>query len=349
MNERGFALPFTLLLVTMLTVMLTSAFSRMSTEVQIADSNEAGVDALAVAQSGLQSYFGQDFAERPRSGDSIRYNLAGGYAWVNPQVLETPSDTMDNFSFIIRSTGYVIDPNQGATPLASRTIAQFSVWQTGSITELAAITAANGIRRRNDGDIKIFGDDGVCSTTETVPHTRRPTEGATYYLDDSSGGLNQGGTGPQVAAATNIDWATIDGGGGFDADYNYLKIEDASYPSMLITGNLTMTDAKTGYGLLIVTGNLTTDGESNEWKGVVLVGGRIRFNAKSDKFWGAIVSGLDEQLGSNPNRTLVGGKYQGNDRQVEIYYAPCEIDKGMASLTGFVPLKNTWVDNWATY
>ena len=347
-SERGFALPMTVFLVTILTVMLASAFSRTGTEIIIAASHQAGVDARAIAQSGLQSYFGQDFTERPASGDSIRYNVAGGYAWVVPSVLMAPADTLDDFTFIVRSTGYKIEAAQGSTPLAQRTIAQFALWETGSITELAAITAANGIERRDDGEIEIYGDDGVCGTGESVPHTRRPAESATYYLDDSSGGLTQSGTGAQLAAATKIDWAAIDGGGEFEADYNYLRLDDESYPSMLITGDLTMSDAE-GYGLLIVTGNLTTSGEENEWRGVVLVGGRIRFNAEQDEFRGAIVSGLDEQLGSSPSRTLVGGEENGDDRETEIRYAPCEIDKALESLKGFVPLKNTFVDNWGEW
>ena len=66
-SERGFALPMTVFLITILTVMLSSAFARTGTEIIIAESQEAGVDALAIAQSGLQSYFGQSFTTRPAS------------------------------------------------------------------------------------------------------------------------------------------------------------------------------------------------------------------------------------------------------------------------------------------
>ena len=115
-NEKGFALPLTLLLVTMLTVMLTSAFTRMSTEIETAAASTTGVDALAVAQSGLETYFGTDITYRPRSGDSTRYNVTGGYAWIVPEPMFTPTDTTDDFTFLVRSTGYVIDAAQGSTP-----------------------------------------------------------------------------------------------------------------------------------------------------------------------------------------------------------------------------------------
>ena len=109
-SERGFALPMTVFLVTLLTVMLTSAFARTATEIVIAESTEAGVDARAIAQSGLQSYFGQNFTQRPGSGDSIRYNVAGGYAWVVPSVLRAPADTLDDFTFMLDPDTHVPAP-----------------------------------------------------------------------------------------------------------------------------------------------------------------------------------------------------------------------------------------------
>ncbi len=170
-NEKGFALPLTLLLVTMLTVMLTSAFTRMSTEIETAAASTAGVDALAVAQSGLETYFGTDITYRPRAGDSTRYNVTGGYAWIVPEPLYTPTDTTDNFTFIVRSTGYVIDPAQGSTPLGSRTIGQLAIWQTGAVPEYAALTTASGVERKNDGYVEIHGQDLICGTGTHVRHT----------------------------------------------------------------------------------------------------------------------------------------------------------------------------------
>ncbi len=134
MNERGFALPITIFLIAILTLMLGSAFTRAATENQIAGGSKATVDALFVAEAGLQKYFSQDFTDlespRPLSGDSVRLDVPGGWAWVVPDVLKTPADTMDNFRYIIRSTGYVEDPNDRSIPLASRTVAQFADWQT---------------------------------------------------------------------------------------------------------------------------------------------------------------------------------------------------------------------------
>ncbi len=97
MNERGFALPITIFLIAILTIMLGSTFTRAATENQIAGGSKATVDALYVAQAGLEKYFGQAFSStsRPLAGDSLRLDVPGGFAWVVPEVLRTPADTMD--------------------------------------------------------------------------------------------------------------------------------------------------------------------------------------------------------------------------------------------------------------
>lgn len=341
-NEKGFALPLTLLLLTMLTVMLTSAFARMGTEIETASATEMGVEALAVAQSGLEKYFGTDVTYRPRSGDSVRYNVTGGYAWIVPEPLYTPTDTTDDYTFIVRSTGYVIHPAQGSTPLSSRTVAQFAVWQTGAIPEYAALTAANGARRRSGGEVKIYGQDLICGTGETVLHTRR-TGSASYILDASSGGMSSSGTASDLASSFNMAWDVINSGE-FEADYTSFQAWDATYPTIVIDGDFELTDTG-GYGTLVVTGDFRTKGDFAYWQGLVLVGEDIHFDAVSSWFYGAVVSGLDEQLGQSQSTTDIGG----SNRNTYIYYAPCIVDMALLSLTGFRPIDNTLVDNWAEW
>ena len=78
-SERGFALPTTIFLVTFLTVLLATALARARSDHEVANSGQSVVDALAIAESGLQTYMdGQ--TSRPSDGDSVRINLTGGYA-----------------------------------------------------------------------------------------------------------------------------------------------------------------------------------------------------------------------------------------------------------------------------
>jgi len=296
----------------------------------------------------LEKYFGTDVTIRPRPGDSTRYNVTGGYAWIVPEPMYTPTDTTDDFTFIVRSTGYVIHPAQGSTPLGSRTIAQFAVWQTGAIPEYAALTTASGVKRLNNGYVEIQGQDLICGTGESVHHTRTYAgDDPDYSVDVWSGTYFESGTMAGLATSLNMDWAVINSGD-FESDYTSFRAWDTTYPTIVIIGDYTLTNSG-GYGLLVVTGQLTTTGNFSSWKGLVLVGGRARFQALENTYYGAVVTGMDKQLGENESETEVGGRTDGVDRYTYIYYAPCYIDEALKSLTGFRPLKNTLVDNWAAW
>ena len=59
----------------------------------------------------------------------------------------------------------------------------------------------------------------------------------------------------------------------------------------------------------------------------------------------------DTDLGgtrNNPNPPLIGPNPP-LSINAYIYYAPCMIDQALLSLTGFRPLANTLVDNWADW
>lgn len=346
-RRDGFALPITIFLVTFITLMLAAIVVRVQADRQVAESSGDMVDALGVAQTGLQRYLGtQTF--RPRDGDSVRINVTGGYADVVVYTVQKPADTLLHQMFLVRSTGYVIEPAMGATPQASRTVAQFAEWQVGSMDLIGAFTAANGVRRpggsQGNGTIDLRGAD-QCGSDPPVAGLRIPSG-----PDPGPAGISgsppvlEADNGSTVALQTGVDWAaTI--GGGFVPDYTYFRAWDATYPSMLISGDLSRSNTG-GYGLLIVTGDLTLAGSYFIWYGIVLVGGRIEFNASYNYFYGAVISGLNEQLqGKNPQRGEIGrtGKY------TRIWHTACAKNAALQSLTGFVPITNAWVDEWATY
>ncbi len=80
-NERGFALPVTILLVALLTVLLSAGFTRVRAELEITEGTAQVAAALAVAQSGLHTYLGMLNVDtcsrpiRPADGDSLRINV----------------------------------------------------------------------------------------------------------------------------------------------------------------------------------------------------------------------------------------------------------------------------------
>ena len=75
-REDGIALPTTILVVTLVTIMISALFVRTQVDRRIGESGGHSVDALALAQGGLESYMGTlsfdacDRPIRPADGDS---------------------------------------------------------------------------------------------------------------------------------------------------------------------------------------------------------------------------------------------------------------------------------------
>ncbi len=351
-DRRGFALPVVILIVALLTVLLTSGLTRARTERQIAQASDETSEALTVAQSGLQTYLGTVTA-RPSDGDSSRINVTGGFANVVVHLVRRPADTTQRSLYLVRSTGVVINPDSGAAPRAQRTIAQFAEWEAGYMLRRAAFTAANGIQKRNGtATIRFWGSDysgcspsdspvpGVRTSNDSLPGPPTPVvdyQGNPAFIQE---GPNEG---PVVAAQTAINWAGAMGGG-LTPDYTSFQNFDFTYPIQRITGNLNLSVASSGSGLLLVTGDLTISAFFF-FQGIILVGGAIDFDPGS---WvvirGLVVSGLNEQLGINPQRSQFGdGDY------LEIQYASCYVRLALAPLTGLAPVRNAWLDTWASY
>ncbi len=360
--EDGFALPITLFVVTLVTMMLATVFVRVQIDHRIGQSSGDNVDALAVAQSGLHTYLGTvNFdacwrAVRPLDGDSIRINVNAGYADVVAHVVQKPADTLAAWMYIIRSTGRVIEPTQGSDPQAVRTVAQFAEWHTNTIDVLAAFTAANGLEKPsssfNTGELK--GNDHAPSGCKDpnvsalrVPNGEAPSSLPGFVLNGTSPNIVDADNGQDVAFLTRIDWlSTITGG--VEADYDYFKFWDLSFPVMLVDAPLVNVNFGSSYtpatGLLIVTGDLDINGGGYlQFNGVVLVGGEIEFDAADQRFDGIVISGLNEQLGQNQDRGDQDGNY------LDIDYNSYFVRQALRSFAGWSPITNGWVENWASY
>lgn len=348
-GERGFALPLTIFLITLVTIMLAAVFVRVSADRRMAETSGSTADALAIAHSGLQRYFAHydSLDVRPPDRDSLRFNVTGGYADVVAHFVQRPADTLESQMYVVRSTGRAIEPTEGAEPQAVRRVAQFAQWQTGNVDDVvAAFTAPNGLRKVSGGFIEIWGED-QCGEAPTKHGLRAPYGPLPDPIPDSdirgsSPAVWEGGNGASVATETDIDWQTILGGG-FEPDFASVQLQNWNWSSQMITGDLTLNNTW-GSGLLIVTGDLELRGASVDWYGIILVGGEIEFDATTTTIRGLVVSGLDELLpGTNPPRGDIGAT------TIRIWYDSCHVTDALRSLTGFTPIANAWVDNWATY
>lgn len=347
-SERGFALPLTILVITVMTMLIAAAHIRVRADRVIAESSGATITAFSVAQSGLHRYFAiyEDSTSAPLDGDSLRINVPHGYADVRAYKVKSSPDSSEHELFIVRSTGHLIEPTRGSYPQAQRTVAQFAQWQIAGMHITGVFTAANDWVIDPSTDVDVRGWDHCSPPAPSVVAVRTA---ATSTLDtadfDEITGLSKSGTGSAVAISTMIDWASIVGGQ-FEADYDYFPGWDDSYPTILITGDTTITNL-VGKGLLMVTGNLTLTGSALNWRGVVLVGGGLTINVGAGVFGyfrGITVTGLNLQLGMSP----LANQIAGGSRQ-DFNFHRCEVENALNSLIGFVPLQNAWIDNWALY
>lgn len=349
-DRRGFALPTVILLVALLTVLLTSGLTRARTERQIAEASDETAAALAIAESGLQTYYGTR-TTRPPDLDSARINVSGGYANVIAHLVRRPADTTQRSLYLIRSTGVTINPDSGAQPRATRTIAQFAEWEAGYMLRRAALTVINGLRKKGGTATLTFNGNDYCGMQAPIPAVRSttwetgPPAPVPTYLPSPPGLVAEGASaGPTIAAQTAIDWAGALGGE-IIPDYTSFQNGNFTYPIQRITGNLTLTGTQFGSGILIVSGDLDLAGSFFYFQGLVLVGGRIDFDAGFQMIRGLVVSGLNEQLGMNPQKTEMGG----DGKNVYVYYDSCFLEAALARLSGLSPVRNAWLDTWASY
>jgi len=339
-RRDGIALPLTIFAVAIVTLMLSTVMVRVRTDLALAVSSSDVTEGLIIAQNGLRTYLASA-TERPADGDSIRINVQGGYAMVVARLVQRPTDTLDNWRFVIRSTGYVIKPDEGSDPRAIRTVAQFADWQHAAIYTAAALTAINGVDFGDEPQIVVDGYDN-CSIEKKVAGLRAPAGSETPDSTNGAPPTKIQGSWSDVAAETRVDWPAIVSGA-FEADYETAIFNDTTYSSYYLEGNVYLENVS-GNGLLIVTGELDTEGSYFFWDGIVLVGGMFDPDADSSVIRGMLVSGLNKTLGQSvePNEF-----YESGDK-VYLSYGSCDIDQTVDAVGGFVPMENTWMDNWAT-
>ena len=309
------------LLKSLLTALLAAGLMRVEGEMEVSEAGAAALAARTVAWSGLQTYLGTvtlDACERPirpQDGDSVRINVPGGYADVVPLVVRRPPDSVANWLYLVRSTGYAIAPAGGPAPIATHTAVQFAAWQTGLLSLPAAFTAANGLTRTPGGTGQLHGaDENALAGCQRAPLAalRVPLGGIPDLTDyDLTGNPVVGsGSGSGIVTGAHIDWGRSLTPGAIVPDYTTVQLNDPSYPIQFLSGSAVLGApgaTVVGYGLLIVGGSLWVQGSTVQWYGVILVGGAIHFDALDQRFDGLVASGLNAQLGTGPGPGTIGG------------------------------------------
>lgn len=352
--RRGAALPVVILVMSILAISLTAAFTVNSNELRSVDNQEEQVAAFALAESGRERYledrasFG--FVDEPAASESVRVVLSGGYADVVVTRLRVSAGGIPGL-YALRSTGVRTNPRMPGVPAATRTVGQIIKWETGNLSIPGAFTSLSGIIK-NGGAGQFSGVD-QCGMLPSVGGVAVPTSpGYTQSggLSIPTGDPPIKDLGPQPASndSARIDWAGVLSGASLTPTLTVppstfpgpAAFADTSYwPIIKVNGDLALPNS--GRGILIVSGNFSVNG-GQIWDGLLLVGGTITSNG-GNQINGATISGLNLQLGmAVPASSIANGeKY--------FRYNSCILARALKPFQGIVPLDNAWTDNWASY
>ncbi len=354
---RGFILPTSLLVLTLLTVMLTAAFVLVAAEFRSTDNAAAGTRALALAQAGLQSYFSSNHGlKATNSNDSVRYTFSTGYADVVARKML--GDTAGTTTWVVRSAATTTDPLLRGQVTARRTVAQMAFLNPSALPMRAAIIALNGVNLTGTGQNPISGNN-----TNTAACSNAPAGNAANIADLTTvpGGYTASNGQPatpeylaSVAAvydSTHIDWAAVVSGS-FNPDY---VIPGGSLPAVgnntwlvgYVTGDITIPASVNSarQGILLVTGNVTF-ADNAVWNGIILAGGFIQ-GASTTASWnigGFAVSGLNCGIGGT---CPAANQLDRGSRNFK--WSWCYAHLAVDAIAAMSPRKNTVVDSWAGY
>ncbi len=349
-RRRGMTLLMVLLAIMVLSILLAAAFAAASTEARVSANQQANVDAFALAESGLELFMAKRdslgfTSTPPAASESAHVTLSGGYADV--VLTQVRKDTVSGrYGYAIRAHGVSTTATLTGTAPAARTVAEYGVWQPGTMNVLSAWTTLTGLAK-NGTSGSLSGTD-ACGGAAALPGVATvTTPGYTGPTSPVTGNppVDNLGTQAQAIAATNIDWNGIVNN---NAAQPSITIPPGTWPSfsnpnywpvIKVVGDGTL--PASGQGTLIVTGNLTLSGNTT-WSGVVLVGGNLTSNG-NNTVSGAVVTGLNVEFGQSVPQNSLGN---GNKT---FQYNSCNVSKAMAGQSQLVGYSNAWVDNWNRY
>lgn len=370
-DERGISLLLTMLLVLLLLVAVTGAAMRTTAERRSSLDMAAQVDAFALAQSGIDRYLEAHTTMPTSFPDSASYDMTGGRAVATLyRFRAAASDTV--FVLVSRGENTTQDRYAADAAAAVRTVAQLMRFNAGTLDVPGAWTSLTPmVKNGNSGSLS--GVD-ACTTSPkpSIPGVALPTvssgnlspsyTGPTGPIDGNPDNLavaiGTPGSAGTAKEAVDIDWAGIVARTSITPNFYQKTTSPASgsfpsnsalsgtnWPVVFVEGNKTLTNADVpsggGQGILIVTGDLTMNGNT-AWNGIVLVGGTITSNGNNTVL-GGIVTGLNVKLGQS-----VSGQTVGNGTKT-FRYNSCYIASSMARFGGWQRVRNGWVDNWPSY
>jgi hypothetical protein len=352
LNRRGVTLPMTIIVIAVLAVSVAITYSRLSSERRITGDGAAQLDAFMVAQSGLSQYLGSRNGKPGASQDTTYTTIPGGTAVISLRMLRESTTTLLPAVYVITAKGTNTGTKRydSRTPPAERTVATYALWTPAPFDLDGAYTSLSGIDKTGTSG-SLSGVDHCPGTgAAAIPGVAVPNGGYNGPQNAIDGNppddpryIGSGGLGGQARDSIGIDWAGIVAGTylppNFTAPIWPTPAQFLNWPVLRANGDYTL--AGSGKGILIVTGNLTMSG-SDQWDGLVLVGGTVTSNG-NNSVYGAMISGLNMKLGINvPQSSIANGNKT-------FQYDSCNLMRALGQQGSLERVRNGWVDTWPSY
>ncbi len=375
-NEDGAALMIVLIVLVGLTVLATGGMILTSTQIRMSENTQAGTYAFYAADAGLAQHFGTDSSN---GTDTVTYTYAQGTATVWGEKLLNVTTDSSRVLYRITSRGSYTNPQGNVT---SREVSKIALEtsSSGGLAFSAAFVAGAGLKK-NGTSGTISGYDAASSFDcggapgPAIAGLTVPPDG---YEQNGQGGTSEDPgeqdlvpegepdvdykpSGLEALQDTGIDWAGMLDGTAVTPDYTlpgdswpFPGLPADEWPVILVDQTHTSisndkTIYKGGRGLLIITGDLTLNGNGHKftvpdwkWEGVILIGGKLVMNGYTE-IEGAIVTGLDQLLGDAPGADTDLGN--GNK---SIKYNSCAVaaaTSGLGGSSGLYEEPGTWSES----
>lgn len=239
-NQHGTALPMTLFITVFLTISLAAAFSVIFSERRIINNTVSQMEALAVAESGLEKYFVNRKSLNPKDVlgnalspvptipavyESTTVNVPGGTAEVIVEQVKVGVDADADGVFeevpiyAVRSVGTATGA-LGRISEAQRAVAQFATYQQGNMEVRAGWVSLTGVSKSGAAG-SISGIDN-CGAKGDIASVSVPDDpGFTCTGNNCEDGLagsgttgedsieDLGDTSADAADSISLDWAAV--------------------------------------------------------------------------------------------------------------------------------------------
>jgi Tfp pilus assembly protein PilX len=343
-DERGSALVIVLVVLVGLTVLGAAGLALTEDDVRQSENIEASTEAFYAADAGLQRYMGQS----NDGTSSASYAVGSVPVTVTPTLMGTLVGGENMYR--LRAVATHTAPDGAATP---RAVSALAIYKPGTPVNVTAALASGTGLTKNGGSGTISGMDQASLSDPACPQAPgADVAGVTVPVSpgysQSNGGtvpdsIDYQTSGSELLNGTGIDWESLHEDGGGNPDYvvppdawpDFSSLPADEWPVVFVDGNATLEPEDSGRGTIIITGNLSMNGDF-EWDGLILAGGYMTSNGYQT-ITGGTITGLNILLGESVPTSDIGNgnkKFLYNSCYVQLASQKIMDGGGMAMVPG---------------